>query len=130
MHACEETMILNNSNIVTWTGNSIAAEAWVASTREAPDRVGAGGIGATVMSSNGTLVEICIKIVPVEFTNEIEIRSIEKEYSFHLPEQDTPGPWKPELQVQVKEPGVLVHAALTSQLWPPEVAHSLLSGHM
>ena len=60
----------------------------------------------------------------------VEIWSIEKEYSFHLPEQDTPGPWKPELHVQVKEPGVLVHAALTSQLWPSAVAHSSLSGDM
>ena len=100
----------------------------MASTREAPDCVGAGGIGATVMSSNGTLVDICIKIVQLEFINEIKIWSIEKEYSFHLPEQDTPGPWKPELHVQVKEPCVLVHKALTSQLWPSTVAHSSLSG--
>ena len=31
---------------------------------------------------------------------------------FHLPEQESPGPWKPDLQVQLKVPFVLMQSAL------------------
>ena len=43
-----------------------------------------------------------------------------------LPLQDVPLPWKPGLQVQVKPPNVLEHAALASQLWVP-LMHSFTS---
>ncbi|XXY03810.1 hypothetical protein WMF26_33155 [Sorangium sp. So ce185] len=43
--------------------------------------------------------------------------------------QVTPSPSYPALQAQVKEPGVLVHAAFASQLSVPR-AHSFTSVHV
>ena len=44
-----------------------------------------------------------------------------------LPKHVTPSPVYPWLQVQMKPPGVLVQAALVSQLLSPGEAHSFIS---
>ena len=45
----------------------------------------------------------------------------------HLPAHVVPSPAYPELQAHVKLPAVLVQAALESQLFEPEAAHSSTS---
>ena len=51
-------------------------------------------------------------------------------HACHLPMHVTPSPVYPWLQVQVKPPGVLVQAALVSQLLSPREAHSSKSKWM
>ena len=46
-----------------------------------------------------------------------------------LPVQEVPSPVYPLLHAQVNDPGVLVQAALLSQLWPP-ATHSSMSAEI
>ena len=57
-----------------------------------------------------------LRLSKYKLTYSVGWKNLEGQFSL-LPVQFLPSPFKPSLQLQLKEPSVLLQSALTSQLW-------------